>query len=124
MRYLKFSGLVVLMILTLTSSAFSQEKKQKKVKPISRTVDGEIITMDNDTLHGKIKIDNAEDYYITSIHFKGKKGKKKLTAYDVKWFMQVVPYPDREEYGVDHVFYKSGPHPEDDRKKVFLRTEQ
>ena len=46
------------------------------------------------------------------------------TAYDVRWFRQVVPYPDREAFGVDEVFFKSGPHPEDENKKVFLPAKE
>ena len=103
--------------------AFSQrrEKEEKeKIMPITRAVEGQLITFTNDTLTGKIKIKNAEDYYITSFQFKGSRGKKTYTAYDVRWFMQVVPYPDRDAFGVDKVYFKSGQHPDGENKKVFL----
>ena len=124
MRYIKVIGFVLFLSLFI-QPAFAQNDGKKKVTPISRAAKGEIIKMNNDTIIGMIKIENAEEYYITSISFKSPgRSKQKLTAYDVKWFRQVVPYPDREAFGVDEVFFISAPHPSDSRKKVFMPAEK
>jgi hypothetical protein len=122
MRYVHF---LLFIFLAFGVQKATAQKEPKKITPISRAVDGELITMDNDTIFGTIKIKNAEDYYITSIIVKDDNyGKRTLTAYDIRWFRQVVPYPDREAFGVDHVFFKSGPHPQNKNKKVFLPAEK
>jgi hypothetical protein len=111
--------------LCLNLQFVAAQEAPKKITPISRAVNGEIITMDNDTIMATIKIQNAEDYYITSINVKDDShGKRTLTAYDVRWFRQVVPYPDREAFGVDEVFFVSGPHPQNKSKKVFLPAKE
>jgi hypothetical protein len=93
---------------------------QEKIQVISRTVEGEIRTLYNDTLYGEIKVSGATDYYITSIEFK-EKGKKKVTysAFDIKRFKQIVPYPDRPKFGVEEVYYEGRQDPENSYKKYF-----
>ena len=111
---------VVVALLSINSiGVFGQEKE--KIQVISRTVEGEIRTLYNDTLYGDIKILGAKDYYITSIEFK-QKGKKKeiFSAEDIKRFKQIVPYPDRPEFGVDEVYFESKKDPDNPYRKFFF----
>ncbi len=112
---------VFIAIIGLTSQA--QEKE--KIQVISRTVEGEVRTLYNDTLYGEIKVLGASDYYITSISFK-EKGKKKETysAEDIKRFRMVVPYPDRPSFGVDEVYYESKEDPENTYRKAFFPIDE
>ena len=106
--------------------SFAQdEDKPEKIKVISRAVEGEIRTLYNDTLYGKIQVRDAQDYYITSITFK-QKGKKEVvySAYDIKRFKQIVPFPDRADFGVEEVYFKSAENPSDAYKKVFLPLDE
>ena len=115
---------LLFVIFTLPSMA-QEDKKLMEVKPITRKVAGEIIMFDGDTLTGKIKVKSAQQYYITSIWFDEKLDiREGLTAYNVKKFYQVVPFPFREEYGVDTVYYVSMIHPNSPNKKVFLRVKK
>ena len=110
-------------ILVITCSLFSLmafAQEQEKINVISRTVEGEIRTLYNDTLYGDIKVLGSGDYYITSIEFK-QKGKKKevFSANDIKRFRMVVPYPDRPTFGVEEVYYESKEDPENSYRKFF-----
>lgn len=102
-----------------------EDAEKKKINIISRSVEGEIRTLYNDTLYGKITVRAAQDYYITSITFK-EKGKKEVvySAVDIKRFKQTVPFPDRAEFGVEEVYFESAPNPRDPYKKVFLPMEK
>ena len=114
--------LVALSILvTLALSSFAQDDERKKINVIDRAVEGEIRTLYNDTLYGKIKVRDAQDYYVTSITLK-EKGKKEViySAFDIKRFKQIVPFPDRATFGVEEVYYESKPSPGDPYKKVFI----
>lgn len=104
----------------LFSGTFLFAQENEKIKVISRPVEGEIRTMYNDTLYGVIKVIGAQDYYITSIEFK-EKGKKKqiFSAFDIKRFRQIVPFPDRPQFGVEEVYYEAKEDPEDPYKKYF-----
>lgn len=95
-------------------------QENEKIHVISRTVEGEIRTLYNDTLYGDIKVLGSKDYYITSIEFK-QKGKKKevFSAEDIKRFKQIVPYPDRPEFGVEEVYYESREDPNNSYRKFF-----
>ena len=108
----------ILLIFMVATSCFGQE--QEKIHVISRSVEGEIRTLYNDTLYGDIKVLGATDYYITSIEFK-QKGKKKevFSANDIKRFKQIVPYPDRPKFGVDEVYFESKEDPDNPYKKMF-----
>ena len=113
-------SLVIIAFLSINSVViFAQEKE--KIQVISRTVEGEIRTLYNDTLYGDIKILGAKDYYITSIEFK-QKGKKKeiFSAEDIKRFKQIVPFPDRPDFGVDEVYFESQEDPENPYRKFFF----
>ncbi len=113
-------SLVIVAFLTINSAVvFAQE--QEKIHVISRTVEGEIRTLYNDTLYGDIKILGAKDNYITSIEFK-QKGKKKevFSAEDIKRFKQIVPFPDRPEFGVDEVYFESQEDPNNPYRKFFF----
>lgn len=108
----------VALFISSTYTLLAQE--QEKIQVISRTVEGEIRTLYNDTLYGEIKVTGATDYYVTSIEFK-EKGKKKVTysAFDIKRFKQIVPYPDRPKFGVDEVYYEGRQDPANSYKKYF-----
>lgn len=120
---MRLSQSLIALFLIFSISAFSQEKE--KINVISRTVEGEIRTLYGDTLYGDIKVTGYQDYYITSIEFK-EKGKKKQTfsAFDIKRFRQVVPFPDRPTFGVDEVYYESQSDPEDEYKKFFYPIDE
>lgn len=111
---------ISLSILLVFSLTFLVAQEKEKINVISRTVEGEIRTMYNDTLYGSIKVIGAQDYYITSIEFK-EKGKKTVvySANDIKRFKQIVPYPDRPKFGVDEVYFESQPDPKDKYKMYF-----
>ena len=113
------------LFITIAFVSYGQDEEKKKIKVIDRSVEGEIRTLFNDTLYGKIQIRDAQDYYITSITFK-EKGKKEViySATDIKRFKQIVPYPDRASFGVEEVYFKSGPNPRDEYKKVFLPLDE
>ena len=110
----------ILTIAVILISSVSVRSQEEKIKVISRTVEGEIRTLYNDTLYGEIKVMGASEYYITSIEFK-EKGKKKViySAFDIKRFRQVVPYPDRPSFGVDEVYYEARQDPNNAYKKYF-----
>ena len=116
-------SMFLLFVLFSGSTLLAQEKE--KINVISRTVEGEIRTLYGDTLYGDIKVIGAQDYYITSIEFK-EKGKKKqvFSAFDIKRFRQVVPFPDRPQFEVDEVYYESQPDPNDPYKKYFYPIEE
>ena len=117
-----FSLFLFSLLISISVDA-QRPKDVVKIRVITRPVDGEVHTNNMDTLAGKIKIISAQDLYITSFSFSQKgKSKSKLSAYDVIKFMQVVPYPDREAYGVEKVYYKSIPHPKDKNKRVFIEV--
>ena len=111
--------------LSLAFTSFAQDEKPEKIKIISRGVEGEIRTLYNDTLYGKIQVRDAQDYYITSITFK-EKGKKEViySAFDIKRFKQIVPFPDRADFGIEEVYYISAPSPSDPYKKVFMPLDE
>jgi len=118
---LKYILVITFSIFSLLS--FGQEKE--KIKVISRTVEGEIRTLYNDTLYGDIKVLGSGDYYITSIQFKEKgKGKEVFSANDIKRFKMIVPFPDRPSFGVEEVYYESQPDPENTYKKYFYPVEE
>ena len=102
-----------------------QSQEKEKIKVISRAVDGEIRTLYNDTLFGTVQVDGTSDYHITSIIFK-ENGKKKVKygANDIKRFRQIVPFPDRPDFGVEEVYYQSTEDPKNPYKKVFLPIEE
>ena len=95
----------LLFFLSIFSFAIQAQEKEK-IHVISRSVEGEIRTLYNDTLYGDIKVLGSKDYYITSIEFKQKgKAKEVYSAEDIKRFKQIVPYPDRPKFGVDEVYF-------------------
>ena len=104
-------------IFSLTLSA----QEEEALKVISRTVEGEIRTLYNDTLYGDIKVREATDKHITTIFFK-ENGKKKTiyTAHDIKRFKMIVPFPDRSSFGVDELYYESYTDPSNSQKKYFV----
>ncbi|HAW51872.1 MAG TPA: hypothetical protein DCX54_06015 [Flavobacteriales bacterium] len=117
---------ILSVLVALSFGVFAQDEDQpEKIKVISRSVEGEIRTLYNDTLYGKIQVRDAQDYYITSITFK-EKGKKPVvySAFDIKRFKQIVPFPDRADFGVEEVYYKSAESPSDPYKKVFLPLDE
>ncbi len=106
------------------NSIIIKAQEKEKIHVISRAVEGEIRTLFNDTLYGNIKVLGAKDYYITSIEFK-QKGKKKevYSAEDIKRFKQIVPYPDRPEFGVEEVYFESKEDPDNPYRKFFFPIE-
>lgn len=118
---LRYTALFMIALAIGVSASAQEKDKKKNIQPITRTVEGTVITNDNDTLMGKIKVKAAQEQYITSIYFMQKgKSKKIFNAFQVRKFKQIVPYPDRPDFGVDEVYYQSGQHPKDKSKKVFL----
>lgn len=114
-----------MMLLLVLSGACALSTAQEKIQVISRTVEGEIRGQYGDTLYGEIKVLGAGDYYVTSIEFKEKgKSKQIFSAFDIKRFRQIVPYPDRPAFGVDEVYYESRPDPNDPYKKFFYPIDE
>lgn len=111
---------IYLSLFLVFNLSFLVAQEKEKINVISRTVEGEIRTLYNDTLYGSIKVIGAQDYYITSIEFK-EKGKKAVvfSANDIKRFKQIVPYPDRPKFGVDEVYFESQSDLKDKYKKYF-----
>ena len=117
--------MVLSMFLSLAFFTFAQDEGEKVIKVIDRAVEGEIRTLYNDTIYGKIKVRVAQDHYVTSITFK-EKGEKEViySAFDIKRFKQIVPFPDRAAFGVEEVYYESKPSPSDPYKKVFMPMDE
>ena len=113
------------MLLSLAFLTYAQDEDKKAINVIDRAVEGEIRTLYNDTLYGKIKVRDAQARYITSITFK-EKGKKEViySAFDIKRFKQIVPFPDRATFGVEEVYYESKSSPSDPYKKVFMPMDE
>ena len=119
----KYCLLFLTAIITSLSSLAQDDKEAIKV--IDRKVEGEIRTLYNDTLYGTILVRDASDRYVTSIIFK-QKGRKTMiySAHDISRFRQVVPFPDRAEFGVEEVYYESRTDPSDPYKKHFYPIEE
>ena len=114
-----------ILFIFLSGSLVLSAQDKEKINVISRPVEGEIRTLYNDTLFGEIKVLGAQDYYITSIEFKQKgKSKEIFSAFDIKRFRQVVPFPDRPKFGVDEVYYESRPVDDDPYKKAFYPIDE
>ena len=115
----------LLLFSTILFSTLGFSQELKKIKVIDRKVEGEIRGLYGDTLYGKITVEGATDYYITSISFKQKgHSTVRYSAADIKRFRMVVPFPDRPSFGVEEVYYESSKDPDDPYKKVFLPIEE
>ncbi|MEQ9062921.1 MAG: hypothetical protein RIE58_02010 [Vicingaceae bacterium] len=115
----------ILFFVTFLPMGLIAQENKEAIKVISRPVEGEIRTLYNDTIYGKITIRDASDKYITSIIFK-EKGRSKMiySAHDISRFRQVVPFPDRAEFGVEEVYYESRTDPSDPYKKHFYPIDE
>ena len=104
-------------------TGYAQE--DELIKVISREVEGEVRTLDNDTLYGTIKVREATEKHITTIFFKEKGNKKVVySGHNIKRFKMIVPFPDRPSFGVEELYYQSHTDPKNPQKKYFVPLDE